>query len=538
LDASNLLRNQKAEGQQENYDRSQTKSEDRSGPKPNDRRQQKPNIVWLVQDHVTWKHLRDTKGPKPQLAAYERIASEGTVFDRAYSVHPLCTPARASMLSGVYPHKHGITRNDDRSLRQSFPDGMELFHEFVKAQGYRTGYFGKWHAGTGDAQQLGFEGFSLPGYGNPYTSQAYEDYLRRYSLPDPIVDLEWAAGNKPPATELNMKEVVRFAGQDPSGFQSASSGYFKAPVEATEAFFLTQLAADWIEEVAVEDSPFMLRVDIWGPHQPYLVADPFKNTIVAGDIPEYPNFSNTFADRPAYHQRDREEWRARTGFTEWSEWQPILATAYEHFAQTDAALLKILDTLDRLGIANDTIIIYTADHGDILASNGGLFDKDSMLTEETMAIPLVVKWPGVTKGGEKRNELVMNLDIVSTVLEMSGAEVPAYMDGLSLAGLLAGEQQGEWREALMTEHYGHKDYYNIQRVLYYEHYKYVAHLDDSDELYDLQSDPFELTNRIADPVMHGQLIKMKHKLYESMDRYEDRLDSSLRLIEQKRLRGD
>ncbi|MDF2963223.1 MAG: arylsulfatase family protein [Paenibacillus sp.] len=496
--------------------------------------QQKPNIVWLVQDHVTWKHIRDTKGPKPRLAAYDRIASEGTVFNRAYSVIPLCTPARASMLSGVYPHKHGITRNDGRSLRQSFPDGMKLFHEFVKAQDYRTGYFGKWHAGTGDAQQFGFEGFSLPGYGNPYTSQAYDDYLKRFSLPDPLVDLEWVAGTEP-VKGINMKDVERFAGVNPNGFRPASSGYFKAPVEATEAFFLTQLASDWLEEAAVEGSPFMLRVDLWGPHQPYLVADPFKDTIRAGDIPEYPNFCNTFTDRPEYHQRDREEWRARTGFTKWSEWQPILARAYEHFAQTDAALLQILDTLDKTGLADNTIVIYTADHGDILASGGGLFDKDAMLTEETMSVPLVVKWPGVTKGGENCNELVMNLDIVPTVLEMSGAEVPAYMDGLSLTGLLTGEQQGEWREALMTEHYGHKDYDNIQRVLYCQHYKYVAHLDDTDELYDLQADSFELTNRINDPAMHDKLVEMKRKLYESMERHEDRLDSSLRLIEQKHL---
>lgn len=493
----------------------------------------KPNIVWLVQDHVAWKQVRDAAGAKPRLAAYERIAAEGTSFERAYSVTPLCSPARASMLTGVYAHKHGITRNDAKGLRKSMNERTPVFNEALRRQGYRCGYFGKWHAGTGDAQQYGFEGFSLPGYGNPYRSEAYRDYLRRFSLPDPIVDVEWSISGAP-LRDVNMRDVESFAGMSANGFRSACTARFKAPVEATEAYFVSQLACDWLEEAARDESPFLLRVDVWGPHQPYLVAEPFYGTIDPHRIPEYPNFANTFADRPDYHRRDRDEWRSRTGFTEWAQWQPLLARAYEHFAQTDSALLKVLDTLDRLGIAGDTIVVYTADHGDILASNGGLFDKDAMLTEETMAIPLAVKGPGVARGRSSR-ALVGNLDIVPTVLQWAGAAVPKHMDGAGLAELLADPDGGRWSEDLMAVHFGHKEYDGIQRALYYDRYKYVAHLDDSDELYDLQSDPFERSNRIDAPESAGVLAEMKRRLAARMVKHGDLSEFSLKLMEQKGL---
>ncbi len=243
-----------------------------------------------------------------------------------------------------------------------------------------------------------------------------------------------------------------------------------------------------------------------------MVAGGFKDTLNPSDIPEYPNFSNDFADRPEYHKRDREEWRNKTGFTTWQEWQPIVARAYEHFSQTDSAFAKVLDTLERTGLSENTIVIYTADHGDILATNGGLFDKDSMLTEETMSIPMVIKWPGVTNGQQKNDSLVSNMDIVPTVLEMAGIQAPKHMDGKSLVRLLKTPEQNEWREDLLAEHFGHINHDDIQRVLYWQNYKYVAHMNDSDELYHLENDPFELKNRIDDLSMKRVLMEMKKKV--------------------------
>ncbi|TVY11098.1 sulfatase-like hydrolase/transferase [Paenibacillus cremeus] len=490
----------------------------------------KPNIVWLVQDHVTWKHYRDTAGPKPTLNTYNRIASGGIAFNRAYTVTPLCSPARASMATGVYAHKHGITRNDDKSLSKQFLPGIPSFNQYVQQEGYRTGYFGKWHAGAQSIHELGFEGFSLPGYGNPYGSARFAEYLERFELPHPVIDVEWALGDK--LQNFDLTKITRFAGGDPSGFKGTSTAVVKTPVETTEAYFIAQLACDWVEERALDGEPFVMRVDVWGPHQPYLVAEPFKDTIDPKQIPEYPNFRNSFEDRPNYHKKDRDSWRQRTGYTTWEEWQPIMARAYENFSQTDAALGKVLDTLERTGLLDNTIVIYTADHGDILGSNGGLFDKDSMLTEETMSIPLAIRWPGAPKNGAALDALVSNMDIVPTVLELAGAQVPSHMDGKSIVPLLS-DTSSPWREDLMAMHFGHINHDDIQRVLYYGPYKYTAHLDDSDELYDLNADPFELHNLIDEPAMTDVLKEMKARLHRNMDQAGDVSADSLRLIQQK-----
>jgi arylsulfatase A-like enzyme len=260
-------------------------------------------------------------------------------------------------------------------------------------------------------------------------------------------------------------------------------------------------------------------------------------TIDSAQIPEYPNFSNTFADRPEYHKEDRLKWREQTGLTKWEEWQPVVARAYEHFAQTDSALVQILDTLERLGLAESTIVIYTADHGDILASNGGLFDKDAMMTEETMRIPLAIRWPGVAPSGAVSDALVCNMDVVPTVLDLVGADIPAYMDGESLTSLLQSPGDASRRDALMAESYGHKEYDGLQRVVYSGDLKYVAHEDDSDELYDLKNDPFEMVNRIDDPLWSAALHEMKGKLLALMEKHDDNRESSLRLIGQKSLQS-
>ncbi|MFC5464582.1 sulfatase-like hydrolase/transferase [Lederbergia graminis] len=488
----------------------------------------KMNIVWFVQDHVMWKHFRDTDGPKPKLPTYERIAKTGIEFNRAYSIIPLCGPARGSLMTGVYPHKHGIINNGKKvDLNQL---EINVFNKYLIDEGYRTGYFGKWHAGVGVAQDSGFEGYSVPGYGNPYGTDEYLEYLQKHNLPTPFVDVEWR-----PTGEISKNVDLTVKGISPHpkvGIGHPTTGIIKAPAETTESYFLSDMASEWLQQRVEDGDSFFLRVDTWGPHQPYLVSETFKDTMNPTEIPEYPNFSNDFGDRPAYHKRDREEWRAKTGFTTWEEWQPIVGRAYEHYEQTDTGLGKILDTLEHLGIAEETIVIYTADHGDILASNGGLFDKDSMLTEETMSIPMVIRWPGVTDGKYNRDELVSNMDLVPTILEMAGIQVPTHMDGESIVPLLNQNPQ-EWREELLTQHFGHINHYKIQRVLYWKNYKYVAHLDDTDELYNLEKDPFEWKNLVEDPALDSLLQDMKKRLARCMVKYQDLSEDSQTLLKQK-----
>ncbi len=490
-----------------------------------------PNIIWLVQDHVPWKQTTDSKGPKPYLPNYQRVASEGMQFSRAYTPTPLCSPARGSMLTGVMPHKHGIKNNvTDVALQTKKGTTQTIFTTYLKEAGYQVGYFGKWHAGNNSAKDYNLEGFSLPDYGDPYATDEYQSYLKKYNLPEPIVDLEWStSGELYQSTNLTEKGIE----PDPvkKGIGVNAVGTVRTPAETMEGYFLADMVSEWIKEKASASKPFMARVDLWGPHQPYLVAAPFKNTIDPNLILKYPSFDNDMKDRPFFQQETMKMWRERTGFTKWEEWQPILARAYEHFSQADHSLSKIFDVIDELGLEGNTVIIYTADHGDAVASHQGLFDKDAMMAEETMSIPLAIKWPQVIRKGVTNDQLTTNMDVVPTILEIAGVDIPSYMDGKSLVPLLKQQEGTQWRDGLMAQHFGHLNYQEEQRLIYWREYKYVAHLNDTDELYHLEVDPFENKNLINDDDYNEVLKEIQKKLLNKMEEAKDTNHSFVTYLE-------
>ena len=470
-----------------------------------------PNIVWLLSDHFAYKQYADLPGPKPYTPTLNRIASEGAFFNNAYTVCPLCGPARASMLTGRYPHNHGIIQNDGNcGAPVDFEPDIRLFSHYLNRAGYRCGYFGKWHCGhVRTALDYGFEGWTLPDYGFPYNKDIYRDYLRKNKLREPVVELEYEFGSRKPFGRINLCE-------EPNAFAHMNcSGVLLSQAEAHESFFVTYLACKWLEQRSENLQPFLLRVDVWGPHQPYFVAAPFKDSIDPAKIPEYPSFNRSLDDRPAHHRDFGKHCCDKRVLSEWSDWRKVAARCYEHISLVDNALGSVLETLDRCGLYENTIVIYTTDHGDILASNGGLFDKGSMMVEETMRIPMAVRWPGRIKPGFKSSALVTNMDIVATVLDAAGAEMPPGLDGQSMLSLFESSDNEKWREELMCEHHGHA-VDAFQRFLRWKNYKYVAHYNDIDELYDLDRDPFELRNRAEDPEMKDIRNEMRERLAKQM----------------------
>jgi len=485
----------------------------------------RPNIVWLLTDHHVFAHHMSLPGPKPLLKSHDRIAADGVSFRQAHAVCPLCTPARASMLTGLYLHRHEMVMNNgDCGSRLDFEPDTKLFSYYLRQAGYRLGYFGKWHVG----EQRGcwdydFEGWSMLGYGHAYWSDEYAEYLRQKNLPQAAADVEWHF-SEPSRTGRG----ILLKDEPDWGHRMESCGVLTTPAETHEAYFVADRASRWLEQVAASGEPFCLRVDVWGPHQPYFVAEPFAGSIRPGEIPEYPNFSHALADRPASHRRFRDARHKRATVRTWAQWQPIVARSYEHATQVDAALGQVLDALQRLGLADNTLVFYTADHGDAIACQGGVFDKDSLMVEETVRIPLAVRWPGHTPRGAVSDHLVTHMDIVPTILAAAGAEMPEPMDGRSLLGLLADPAGAPWRRDLMCQHYGH-GHPCFQRLCRHGAYKYVAHLDDMDELYDLARDPYELKNLAEEPAMRGLLADMQQRLARWMDEHDDTGEDSARL---------
>ena len=454
----------------------------------------KPNILFIVADHhAFYGHDRpgefDYRPPR-----YEQFCARGTRFDRAYCVAPLCTPDRASMMTGVYPSAHGLTHNTDYHHLRDFRAHQQLYSHHLSRSGYRNAYVGKWHCGHERLPvDYGIEGWSLPDYGKPYMSDAYKAYAAERGLGDARARIEHCLNH--PEWEGTVQVLHH---PSPWRFMQAS-GVLEGPPEAHEEDFVAHLTVEKLRELAGGDQPWSLVASFWGPHQPYYPTEPYASMVDPRSIPEYPTFRDDLAGRPLRYvfHRDIGD-RSAHRWPDWSTWQEVLARAYGQGYQTDAAIGRILDALDELGLAEDTLVIWTADHGDALASHGGLWDKAGTYIEEIARVPLAVRLPGAVGEGVRTDKLVTNMDVTATMLEAGGAAIPPDMHSRSLLGLCRDPNRA-WPDHVICQHHGHGGVRLLQRIAVTDRYKYVAVLFDGDELYDLAEDPFELVNLIDSP---------------------------------------
>ena len=519
---------------------------------------ERPNVVLIITDHHAWYRHQRPGEFQLRLPAYERLCTEGVRFDRAYAVCPLCSPARASMMTGLFPSTHGLRWNTEATWlsenRSDFRPGTRLYSHYLAPRGYRNVYVGKWHCGHERLPaDFGVEGWSLPDYGKVYMSDAYRDYARRLGLADPQARIEH---------NLNHPEwagrTLTLADPSPWTFMNGS-GVLLGPPEAHEEQFVAGLAVDELRDLSRGGQPFSLVVSFWGPHQPYFPTEPFAGAIDPKSIPEYPSFNDDYSgNKPLRHfvHRDLVHGGPRRLWPEWSTWQEVLARAYEQQLQLDDAVGRVLRALDETGLAENTLVIYVADHGDAVASHGGLWDKGSTYTEEVARVPLVVRWPGRAPAGAATSALVSNMDVTATMIEAAGAAVPEGMHSRSLLPLLenpatstvspsptplpVGEGKGEGRrlgegkgeggrvgrpagtrDHVIAEHNGHGDNL-LQRIVVTERYKYVACLWDKDELYDLTEDPYELRNLIDAPAAAPVARDLRALLIDHIERTNDR----------------
>lgn len=511
-----------------------TETETETPPLRSDGGDQEPtNVVWLGSDHFAirqFQFLREQldAGMLPATPAYDRLTEEGVKFTRAYASTPICVPSRTTMMTGTYPHNHGLLDNGAHIETNKLPQSNRYYSHAFESADKQPGYFGKWHVGhCASAQAYGFEGWSLPDYGWPYGSVRYDQYLENRGLKAPNVDLSWHLYNDPESiTPIDLQERDNQF-HDPN--VGASVGTFQSGRETHEAYFTADIGTDWIEEQATADDPFFARIVTWGPHQPYWRTEAFADTIDPAAIPTYPNFDFNLSGRPSHHVEAVHN--AKRG-EPWEMWRAVLAACYEHIAEVDHALNMVLETLDELGIADETLVIYTADHGDLLASNGGGFDKAWLLSEEVARIPLLMRWPdGGIEGGRTVDELVCNIDYAPTMWDAAGMVPPAEMDGRSLLDLARDPDGTDWRDQLLIEHHGHYGEWIFQRALYRDQYKYVAHLGYRDELYNLEKDPYEMDNLLVEDRVPEVRKQMQTALADEMKRFDDDVEDARKLRE-------
>ena len=461
----------------------------------------RPNIVLIVNDHQAYYRHGWDGGPKPMTPHFDRLAVGGIRFDRSYCAVPLCGPSRRTLATGLYPHNHRNYYNYSNA-----PYDHEIYMTNLARAGYRCFYYGKWHAGAGTALDFDCEGFSLEDYGNPYITAKYHDYLRKKDLPAAEHQVEFVFDSFVMNREFPALKAGAAYRSDRYWCGEHATGITTTPTETHEAFFLADMACEQLEALAAaeEDQPFHLRLDFWGPHQPFFPTQEFADLYDPEDISVYGNFADSLAGKPELYWQDPHDRLtddsgrfATPSNLDWGEWQRIIARAYAHITLVDAAGGLVLDKLDELGLADNTLVIWTADHGDALGSHGGRFDKGSYLTEEVLRVPLALRYPGRIAPRQTSDALVCGIDIAPTILDAAGSGFAQPVDGESLLPLASevDEAGAADREALLVETYGH-GFGTIEpgRAIIKSRYKLIVYQNHASELYDLEADPYELVN--------------------------------------------
>lgn len=455
---------------------------------------QKANILLIVTD----QHVKSSIGAygskickTPNL---DRLADEGVLFENAYTTCPVCSPARASLQTGLYPFKHGMQTNIfmHGCMVHELPDRPYLLSRRLNDAGYTSGYTGKWHLGYGK------EAFNSSYY-NEHIEEIdrfrdFIDYPDEYRLATGLPSTCGYIGDDFPGhgggghSYPQYFNYLEHLGRTQTTRQYAD--YFNIVTSSDDTtidYFLVERSKNIIEKLCTKDKPWFHSLNFWGPHGPYSPTEHFFEMYKDIDLSPWESFYASQVDKPKFH------WGKRNGGG-WEEFQNALRVYYAYVSFIDAQIGRLIDWLNDHELLDNTHIIFTADHGDSMGIHGGLTDKSFHLYEETTSIPLIVKPAGGINGfSEKR--FANTTDIYSTILDLAGLpEEQTRQHGRSLMPLIRQDNVLNWPEEVVVESSGLGPALHTSRMIRRGNDKYIFNCGGIDELYNLSDDPHELVN--------------------------------------------
>ncbi|MCD6365006.1 MAG: sulfatase-like hydrolase/transferase [Planctomycetes bacterium] len=433
----------------------------------------------------------------------DRLAAEGVVFEEAYTVSPICAAARASVVTGLYPTRHGVLQNCENGEPGGFDfrDGIETFGPMMKRSGIRPIHVGKWHIGeTLTAEDCDFEGVHYPRYGYPSKHQHYLDYLRSLGVD---------------GFKLRNQVFSRLC----DGAQGPlTSAIQECPEEGSPPFYLANQAIGKISDAVGASQPFFLSLNFWGPHLPYILPERYLNMYDPAELEPWINSQDEFRNKPTVHNQMVRYWGI-ADYT-WRDHAKLVGQCYGYTTLVDDAIGKVMACLEQHGILDETAVFFTSDHGSMVGAHG-MLDKGPYLYEEICRIPLIVRMPGGSPQA-RVGGVVYNVDYMPTFLEALGLDIPDGLDGRSLMPALRGDESWRGRDSAYVEFHGHQCPY-ASRALVRDGWKYVFNAPDTDELYNLSSDPGELRNLLDDPASARVLRSMREEVSARMKSFKDPL---------------
>lgn len=443
----------------------------------------KPNILMILSDQHRYDSV-GTSGMYPvQTPHLDALAASGVWFENAYTPLPTCCPARQALLTCRRPESYGGYWNYDITLPIYALEPTEYsWVRDLSENGYITGFMGKWHV-------------------NP------DHYADEYGYND-VVDAD---------REHQSKHGPRYERE-----KFAWGGWEEErPYDTNHTAYITDRAKGKLQEYAAQEKPWLLSVHFDEPHPPAVPHKDFAKLYDAGKIPQWAGFADEFENKPYIQKQQLLSW-GMEDYT-WEDWAPTVARYYALVTQLDDAVGKILAQLKVLNMEEDTIVIYTSDHGDMCGSHR-MFDKHYVLYEDTIHVPMVWKF-GSRFAQMRTSAYSMNcLDIGPTLLELAGVPCTAQeLHGRSLVPVLEGNTPEDWPGEAVSTYNGQQFGLYTQRCIKTNQYKYIWNLTDIDEFYDLQEDPGELRNLIDEPALGEKLKELRQRLYNILKEQKDPL---------------
>ena len=454
---------------------------------PTDRR---PNIVFVLVDDLRWDEVGAAGHPFIETPNMNRLAREGARFLNAFVTTPLCSPSRASFLTGQYAHTNGIIDNTARPSHN-----LPIFPQELQRAGYATGFFGKWHMGNDDSPRPGFDHWvAMPGQGEAIDPQLNVDGQRQ-RVPGYV-------------TDVLTDRVERFIDR------------------AADQPFLVYLAHKAIHPNVVQRDDGSV-VSVEGQPGGFVAAERHRGRYAGRAMARRPSAFQPPTGKPALL-------RPIDGLPplgrETATPDEVIRGRLEMLLAVDESLGRILTALEKRGSLDRTVVVLASDNG-FFNGEHGLSEERRLAYEESIRIPLLVRYPPRVRAGITPDSLVLGIDAAPTLLELAGVTLPSTMQGRSLVPIFQGTP-GEWRDSFLIEYFTDTVFPRVRNMGYTavrtRTHKYIEYreLEKMNELYDLEADPFEQHNLVADRAARPALDRLRAGLARLLS--ETKYPSSVR----------
>ena len=452
------------------------------------------NILLILTDQFRHDCLSGLGHPVVKTPHLDSLASEGTLFSRAYCATMACGPARASLFTGYHADTHGMWTNQTPLV----PPDLPVLPEYLTRSGYDTALVGKLHLKP-MSRDFGFR--YVRRNDAPYTNYSQEE----------ADDSAYLAFLRETMFWKEPEQAVRLFTEDEACLESDEMRFMLGSNFVDEAHhevsWTTQEAIRYLREERPPDRPFFLNCSFYGPHQPFLCPAPWDEIHPPEEIPLPPGFENSVDDKPIFSNSQHMAWRLQRDARGWgpTEYRSILSAYYGYVSMIDHSLGQLFQTMKEEGLWDNTMVIFAADHGEF----GGQFRSfyKGLPYEGSTHVPLIIRDPRSSEEGRACSRNVSNLDIFSTCLSASGTALPGDTESRDLAPLAA-SSTGAWDNRALWKKGGQsfvvRDDHKLMRGRVGEKTVY--------EFYDLADDPWEATNRMGDPSLSDDIGQLRDEL--------------------------